>query len=103
MAKKNPYENQQNQLDVELPAELAEGVYSNLVMISHSPTEFVFDFITMLPGLPKPRVISRIIMSPEHTQSFVNALKQNIEMYENAFGKIKGTNITIPFGKIGEA
>ncbi|MDW8296402.1 MAG: DUF3467 domain-containing protein [Raineya sp.] len=103
MAKKNPYENEQPPVDVELPADLAEGLYSNLVMISHSPTEFVFDFITMLPGLPKPRVISRIIMSPEHAQSFLGALKQNIEMYENSFGKIKGANITLPFGKIGEA
>ncbi|PKQ68298.1 DUF3467 domain-containing protein [Raineya orbicola] len=102
MAKKPPFENAP-QIDVELPAELAEGSYSNLVMISHSPTEFVFDFITMLPGLPKPRVISRIVMSPEHAQNFLNALKENIEMYENSFGKIRSGNITIPFGKIGEA
>ncbi len=100
MAKKNPYE---QQIDVELPVELAEGAYSNLVMISHSPTEFVLDFITMLPGLPKPRVISRIVMSPEHVQNFLNALKENVEMYESSFGKIKGGNITLPFGKIGEA
>ncbi|WP_448530433.1 DUF3467 domain-containing protein [Raineya sp.] len=101
MAKKNPNE---QQIDVELPAELAEGTYSNLVMISHSPTEFVFDFITILPGLPKPRVVSRIVMSPEHAQNFLNALKENIEIYENNFGKIRGGgNITLPFGKIGEA
>jgi len=95
---------QENSIDVELTAEIAEGIYSNLVMISHSQSEFVMDFIVMLPGMPKAKVKSRMILTPEHAKGLLAALKENIEIYENNFGKIGSNNLNIPpFGKIGEA
>jgi len=101
MTKKSPHE---NSIDVELNAEIAEGSYSNLVMISHSQSEFVMDFIVMLPGMPKAKVQSRIILTPEHAKGLLAALKENIDIYENNFGKIGNKNLNIPpFGKIGEA
>ncbi|MDX1904584.1 MAG: DUF3467 domain-containing protein [Thermonemataceae bacterium] len=96
---------QNEPIDVELTEDMATGAYSNLVMISHSPTEFVMDFITMLPGMPKAKVVSRIILAPEHAKSFLAALKENIDIYEQSFSKIKSNdNLTFPYGgKIGEA
>jgi len=75
-------------INIELPEEIAEGEYANLVMIAHSPEEFILDFIRVLPGLPKARVKSRIIMTPQHARRFLRALKENIERYEAAFGPI---------------
>ncbi len=101
MSKKAPHD---NSIDVELTEEVAEGSYSNLVMISHSQSEFVMDFIVMLPGMPKAKVKSRMILTPEHAKAILSALKENIEIYEKNFGKIGSHNFNIPpFGKIGEA
>lgn len=101
MSKKTPND---NSIDVELTEEVAEGSYSNLVMISHSQSEFVMDFIVMLPGMPKAKVKSRMILTPEHAKAVLSALKENIEIYEKNFGKIGSHNFNIPpFGKIGEA
>jgi hypothetical protein len=101
MSKKAPND---NSIDVELTEEVAEGSYSNLVMISHSQSEFVMDFIVMLPGMPKAKVKSRMILTPEHAKAVLSALKENIEIYEKNFGKIGSHNFNIPpFGKIGEA
>lgn len=76
------------QINIELSEEIAEGIYSNLAMISHSNSEFVIDFIRLMPGVPKAKVKSRIIMTPDHAKRLLAALKDNIEKYENSFGKI---------------
>lgn len=79
----------QQQLNIELGEKEAEGIYSNLAVISHSPAEFVIDFTRMVPGLPKTRVYARIIMTPQHAKSLLGALKDNIGKYEAQFGEIK--------------
>ena len=82
--------NQQNQqINVELGEKEAEGIYSNLALISHSPAEFVIDFTRMLPGVPKTRVYARIVMTPQHAKSFLAALQDNVGKYEKQFGEIK--------------
>lgn len=78
-----------NQINIELSEEVAEGIYSNLAMVAHSNSEFVVDFIRLMPGVPKARVKSRIILTPEHAKRLVNALADNIQKYENNFGQIK--------------
>ena len=78
----------QNQIQLELKPEVAKGSYSNLAIISHSRSEFIIDFAAMLPGLPKPEVRSRIIMTPEHAKRLMNALFDNISKYEAQFGVI---------------
>jgi hypothetical protein len=78
-----------NQINIELGEKEAEGLYSNLVLISHSAAEFVMDFTRMLPGVPKSRVYARIIMAPIHAKLFAKALQENIEAYEKDNGEIK--------------
>lgn len=94
-------------INVELSEEIAEGIYSNLAMISHSNSEFVVDFIRLMPGVPKAKVKSRIILTPDHAKRLLSALKDNIEKYEDSFGKInQGGGIPvfpISFGTPGEA
>jgi predicted transcriptional regulator len=82
-------ENQENQLNIELSEEIAEGIYSNLAIISHSSSEFVVDFIRIMPGTPKANVKSRIILTPEHAKRLLFALQENITKYEKQNGKIK--------------
>ncbi len=82
-------ENQENQLNIELSEEIAEGIYSNLAIISHSSSEFVVDFIRIMPGTPKANVKSRIILTPEHAKRLLYALQENISKYEKQYGKIK--------------
>ena len=77
-----------------------------MVIVNHSPTEFVLDFINVMPGAPKAKVRSRIILTPEHTKKFINALDENLNKYEKSFGKIKNFQkevIPISFGPKGEA
>jgi Protein of unknown function (DUF3467) len=98
----------QNQINIELSEEIAEGIYSNLAMIAHSNSEFVIDFIRLMPGVPKARVKSRIIITPEHAKRLLAALKDNINKYEATFGPIKQTNEAPQFpmnfgGTVGEA
>ncbi len=76
-------------LDVEIRPEQAEGVYSNLVLVAHSASEFILDFARMLPGLPKARVFSRIVMSPQHVELLRRTLEENIKKYEARYGKIE--------------
>ncbi len=76
------------QLNFELKPEIAQGTYSNLAIISHSRSEFIIDFAAMLPGLPKPEVRSRIVMTPEHCKRLLGALTDNISRYEAQFGPI---------------
>lgn len=82
-------ENQENQINIELSADIAEGIYSNLAIISHSSSEFVVDFIRIMPGTPKANVKSRIILTPEHAKRLLFALEENVAKYESAFGKVK--------------
>jgi len=77
------------QINIELGENEAEGIYSNLVLITHSPAEFIFDFARVLPGKPKAKVYSRIIKAPQHAKSFLIALQDNIRKYEEQFGEIK--------------
>ncbi|MCS7075785.1 MAG: DUF3467 domain-containing protein [Bacteroidia bacterium] len=79
---------EQNQINIELEEEQAEGTYANLAIISHSSSEFVIDFIRVMPGLPKAKVKSRIILTPEHAKRLLSALHDNIMKYESAFGQI---------------
>ena len=76
------------QFNFELKPEIAQGTYSNLAIISHSRSEFIIDFAAMLPGLPKPEVRSRIVMTPEHCKRLLGALTDNISRYEAQFGPI---------------
>ncbi|WP_412062784.1 DUF3467 domain-containing protein [Rubrivirga sp. IMCC45206] len=75
-------------LSIELAEDVAEGVYSNLVMISHSPEEFILDFIRVMPGVPKARVKSRIVVTPGHAKRLLAALADNIQRYEAQHGDI---------------
>ncbi len=79
----------QNQIDIELSEEIAEGIYSNLAIITHSQSEFVIDFIKMMPGVPKAKVKSRIVLTPQHAKRLVKALNDNIQRFEQVNGKIK--------------
>lgn len=86
---KDPQPEQQGQqINIELGEKEAEGIYSNLAIISHSPAEFVFDFTRILPGVPKARVHARVIMTPQHAKLLLRALHDNIVKYEGAFGEI---------------
>ena len=80
---------QKNEINIELSEEVAQGTYVNLAIISHSQSEFVIDFVRMVPGVPKARVKSRIILSPEHAKRLLGALQDNIAKYESVNGKIK--------------
>jgi hypothetical protein len=88
------------QINIELGEKEAEGIYSNFVVISHSPAEFVLDFTRMLPGIPKTKVYARIIMAPQHAKSLSKAIAENIEKYEKQYGEIKlmGAEQSKPFG-----
>ena len=83
-----PTLNPQPALSIELNEEVAEGVYSNLVMIAHSPEEFILDFIRVMPGVPKARVKSRIVVTPGHAKRLLAALADNIQRYEAQYGEI---------------
>ena len=77
-----------NQLNIELPEAVAEGTYSNLAIITHSNTEFVIDFIRIMPGMPQARVKSRILLTPQHAKRLLKAMADNIGKFEQMHGKI---------------
>ena len=79
----------ENQIDIELSEEVAEGIYSNLAIISHSNAEFVIDFVRMLPGVPKAKVKSRIVLTPQHAKRLLMALGENMTKYEDIFGNVE--------------
>lgn len=81
--------NQQNQINIELGEKEAEGIYSNLALIAHSPSEFIIDFARVLPGIPKAKIYSRIVTTPQHAKMLMNALEDNIKKFESQFGAIK--------------
>jgi hypothetical protein len=78
-----------NQISIELKEDIAQGTYSNLAIISHSSSEFILDFVRIMPGTPKAQVKSRIILTPEHAKRLANALLDNISKYESVHGPIK--------------
>lgn len=79
----------QNQLNIEISEEVAEGSYANLAIITHSHAEFVIDFVNVMPGTPKSKVKSRIILTPQHAKRFMKAITENIGKYEAINGAIK--------------
>ena len=98
--------NKKGQINIELDEKVAQGIYSNLAIINHSQSEFVVDFITIMPGVPKSKVKSRIVLTPQHAKRFLKALNDNVKRFENAHGKIKDfeqTPIPLNFGPTGEA
>ena len=100
---KNP---KQKQINIELDEGVSQGIYSNLAIINHSVSEFVVDFVTIMPGVPKSKVKSRIILTPQHAKRFLKALNDNVQRFENAHGEIKDYQqppIPINFGPTGEA
>jgi len=99
-------QNQQQQINIELTEEMAEGIYSNLAIINHSASEFVVDFVCIMPGAPKAKVKSRIVLTPQHAKRLVKALAENIHRFEMANGEIKDTEqpaIPLNFGPAGQA
>ncbi len=79
---------EEQQLNIELTEEVAEGIYSNLAIITHSNSEFVLDFIQIMPGVPKAKVKSRIVLTPQHAKRLMRALKDNITRFEQTNGAI---------------
>lgn len=92
---------EQNQIQIELTDEVAQGTYANLAVITHSSSEFVFDFIRIVPGVPKAKVKSRVILTPEHAKRLMLALNDNVNQYERMNGTIKVDNSVGDFSPIG--
>jgi hypothetical protein len=93
-------------IDIEINDQTAEGIYSNLAVINHSPSEFVVDFIQLMPGVPKAKVKSRIILTPQHAKRLAVALAENVNRFEAQFGEIKeaqAPGMPMNFGPLGEA
>ncbi len=96
----------QAQINIELDESMAQGIYSNLAIINHSQSEFVVDFVAIMPGVPKSKVKSRIILTPQHAKRFLKALHDNVSRFEHTHGEIKDYQqppIPINFGPTGEA
>jgi hypothetical protein len=96
----------EGQMNIELSEEVADGTYSNLAIINHSISEFVVDFINVMPGVPKAKVKSRIVLTPQHAKRFLKALNDNISKFESLHGEIKEQEtppVPINFGPTGEA
>lgn len=89
MSEENQDKSQQGQINLELNEDIAEGIYSNLAIINHSASEFVVDFIKLMPGVPKARVKSRIVLTPQHAKRLMKALHDNIGRYEQQHGEIR--------------
>ena len=97
---------QQEQINIELHETIAEGIYSNLAIINHSSSEFVLDFVSIMPGIPKAKVKSRIVLTPQHAKRLLKAIGENIHRFEAAHGEIKETEqapIPLNFGPAGQA
>lgn len=97
---------QAQQLNIEIDEEVADGTYSNLAIINHSPSEFVVDFVNIMPGTPKSKVKSRIILTPQHAKRLMKALADNIQKFEQTHGEIRDVDkaqIPMNFGPTGQA
>lgn len=92
---------QEQQLNIELPENISDGTYANLAIITHSFAEFVLDFVNVMPNVPKAKVKSRVIMTPQHTKRLMRALVENVKRFEAQYGPIKdqeATNLPFNFG-----
>jgi Protein of unknown function (DUF3467) len=99
-------DNQPNQLNIEISEEVAEGNYANLAIITHSHAEFVIDFVNVMPGTPKSKVKSRIILTPQHAKRLMKALADNVQKFETVNGNIKDLEdlqLPMSFGPTGQA
>lgn len=99
-------QNKKGQINIELDASVAEGTYSNLAIINHSVSEFVVDFVNIMPGIPKSKVKSRIILTPQHAKRLSKALQDNVKRFEQAHGEIKDYDkppVPLNFGPTGQA
>ena len=97
---------QQDQINIELDETIAAGIYSNLAIINHSSSEFVLDFVCIMPGVPKAKVKSRIVLTPQHAKRLLKAMGENIHRFEMAHGEIKDVEqppIPLNFGPAGQA
>ena len=95
---------QKGQINIELDASVAEGTYSNLAIINHSVSEFVVDFVNIMPGIPKSKVKSRIILTPQHAKRLSKALQDNVKRFEKTHGEIKDYDkppVPLNFGPTG--
>ena len=96
----------EGQINIELDDKTAEGTYSNLAIINHSVSEFIVDFISVMPGQPKAKVKSRIILTPQHAKRLVKALADNVHRFEKSHGEIKDYEqppVPMNFGPTGQA
>jgi hypothetical protein len=82
-----------NQLNIEISEEVADGIYSNLAIITHSNSEFVLDFVRVMPGVPKAKVRARVLLTPQHAKRLMRALADNIGKFEQVHGPIKDTEM----------
>ncbi|MDZ7714713.1 MAG: DUF3467 domain-containing protein [Balneolaceae bacterium] len=93
---------EQGQMEIELPEQEASGTYSNLVMITHSASEFILDFIAVMPGVPKAKVVKRMVLTPDHAKRLANALNENVKRFEDEHGNISGNEqFDVPFNYRG--
>jgi hypothetical protein len=102
----NKNQKKQGQINIEIDEKVAEGTYSNLAIINHSVSEFVVDFVSIMPGTPKSKVKSRIILTPQHAKRLLKALGDNVARFESAHGEIKDYEqppIPLNFGPTGQA
>src|ERR1700733_7545987 len=93
MSKQDNNPENPNQLNIELPEDVAEGTYSNLAIITHSNSEFVIDFIRIMPGVPQAKVKSRILLTPQHAKRLMKALNDNMSKYEAMHGKVEESEV----------
>ncbi len=103
MSENNP---KNNNINIELDEKVAEGTYANLAIINHSASEFIVDFVNIMPGAPKAKVKSRIILTPQHAKRFVKALAENINRFESVYGEINDYEqppTPMNFGPTGQA
>lgn len=106
MAEDKKASNKQGQINIELDEKVAEGIYSNLAIINHSVSEFVIDFVSIMPGTPKSKVKSRIILTPQHAKRLLKAMAENVKRFETSHGEIKDYEqppIPLNFGPTGQA
>ena len=94
---------QEQQLKIDVPTEVADGVYANLAVITHSPTEFITDFVSMMPGVPQAKVRARVIMTPQHAKRLLRALQDNVAKYESVHGQIKEITDPMMRGPMAQA
>lgn len=94
-------ENNNQGMQIDISTNLEDGVYSNLALITHSSAEFILDFLRLLPGKPQPKVVSRVVLAPEHAKRLLMALQDNIAKYERSYGQIDlheaGSRTIAPF------